>query len=146
MGELAEQALEHAKERRDRAGAIVKDGVTCFGYTVGWEDLDELLQVPDQLEHSRAALGLSTGYLYGLQYLADMAEDLKSPKPRIESALWVSRFTYRTRRLLEAKRGMTEPDRQLWQQRLGALLGDGIRRFGSAFKIALFTHLYHHRH
>ena len=48
--------------------------------------------------------------------------------------------------MLEAKRRMSEADRNHWQQRLGELLGEGIRRHGAAFKIALFTHLYHHRH
>ena len=152
MGDLAERALESAKERRGGNGRLVKDAVTCFGHTVGWDDFERLLQVPEALEDSRDELGLSTGYLYGLQYLADMAEDLnraqrdKGHTPRIESALWNARFTYRTRRMLEAKRGLPEADRQLWQQRLGELLGDGIRRYGAAFKIALFTHLYHHRH
>ena len=152
MGELAERALEHAKDRRDAAGRLVKDAVTCFGHTVGWEDFDALLRVQGQLEADRAELGLSTGYLYGLQYLADMAEDLRRAQmvrghsPRVDSALWNSRFTYQTRRMLEAKRRMTESERQHWQQRLGLLIGDGIRQHGAAFKIALFTHLYHHRH
>jgi len=47
--------------------------------------------------------------------------------------------------MLEGKRGMDDAHRREWQTRLGVLLGDGIGRFGSAFKIALFTHLYHHR-
>jgi CRISPR-associated protein Csm1 len=81
-----------------------------------------------------------------------MSEDLKRAQsdpayaPKIESALWNARFTYRTRRMLEAKRRMSEADRNLWQRRLGELIGEGIRRHGAAFKIALFTHLYHHRH
>jgi CRISPR-associated protein Csm1 len=126
--------------------------VTCFGHTVGWDDLAELWSVQQALEDSREQMGLSTGYLYGLQYLADMAEDLKRAQseadhtPRIESALWSSRFVYRTWRMLEAKRVLRDPDRRLWQQRLGELIGDGIRRHGASFKIALFTHLYHHRH
>lgn len=146
MGELSERALESSKERRDSHGLIVKDAVTCFGYTVGWDDFHQLWKAQRELEECRNELSLSAGYLYGLQSLADMAEDLNSPRPRIESALWPSRFAYRTRRMLEAMRRMNERERQHWQQRLAALLADGIRRHGAAFKIALFTHLYHHRH
>ena len=152
MGELAERALENAKDRRSPNGRVIKDAVTCFGHTVGWDDFGALLRAQEELEASREELGLSTGYLYGLQYLADMSEDLKRAQsdpayaPKIESALWNARFTYRTRRMLEAKRRMSEADRNLWQRRLGELLGEGIRRHGAAFKIALFTHLYHHRH
>jgi CRISPR-associated protein Csm1 len=152
MGDLAERALDHAKGREDASGRLVKDAVSCFGHTVPWDDFAALLDTASLLEESRADLGLSTGYLYGLQYLADMAEDLRhgqidpDHQVRVDSALWNARFTYRTRRMLEAKRGMPESDREYWQRRLGELVGDGIRRHGAAFKIALFTHLYQHRH
>jgi CRISPR-associated protein Csm1 len=154
MGELAERALEAAKGRRDSDGRLVKDAVTCFGHTVGWEVFADLLRIEQNLEdhRRRGELALSTGYLYGLQYLADMAEDLNRAQsdpghsPRLESALWSSRFTYRTRRMLETRRGVDEDGRRRWQKYLGELLAEAIRRFGAAFKIALFTHLYHHRH
>jgi CRISPR-associated protein Csm1 len=154
MGALAERALEAAKGRRGSDGRLVKDGVTCFGHTVGWDAFAQLLTIEQNLEdhRRRGELALSTGYLYGLQYLADMAEDLNRAQsdpahsPRLESALWSSRFTYRTRRMLETRRGLDEEARRRWQKYLGELLAEAIRRFGAAFKIALFTHLYHHRH
>ncbi len=130
----------------------LKNAVTCFGHTVAWDDYGALLDIALELEQRSGELALSTGYLYGLQHLADMSEDLRLAaadsrhRPRVDSALWNARFAYRTRRMLEAKRGMPESDRRLWQQRLGELLGEGIRRHGVAFKVALFTHLYHHRH
>jgi CRISPR-associated protein Csm1 len=152
LGELAEDALDAAKSRRDRDGRSLKNAVTCFGHTVAWDDYGALLDIALELEQRSGELALSTGYLYGLQHLADMSEDLRLAaadsrhRPRVDSALWNARFAYRTRRMLEAKRGMPESDRRLWQQRLGELLGEGIRRHGVAFKVALFTHLYHHRH
>ncbi|MEA3274998.1 MAG: type III-A CRISPR-associated protein Cas10/Csm1 [Pseudomonadota bacterium] len=154
MGDLAERALEAAKDRRAADGRLIKDAVTCFGHTVGWDAFERLLQIEQHLEdhRQRGELALSTGYLYSLQYLADMAEDLNRAQrdsghsPRLESALWNSRFTYRTRRMLESRRGLDEDARRRWQKALGELLAEGIRRFGAAFKIALFTHLYHHRH
>ena len=148
MGELAEQDLDRAKDHRDDKGRLVKDAVTCYGQTLGWEDFIPLSALAEQLDQHRRdkELPLSTSYLYGLQYLADMADDLKGPQPRVESALWNSRFAYRTWRLLEANRRLTDRERREWQQRLGVLLGDAIARHGRAFKVALFTHLYHHRH
>jgi CRISPR-associated protein Csm1 len=146
MGEMAEQALEQAKDYTDEKGTVVKKAVTCFGYTVGWDNFDDLLKRAADMEQMRDRLELATGYLYGLQYLADMAEDLKSDKPNIESALWNSRFTYRTWRMLERKRGLNKDERRRLHEELGRSLGGGINQYGSAFKIALFTHLYHHRH
>jgi hypothetical protein len=81
-----------------------------------------------------------------------MAEDLRRAEsdpthsPRIDSALWPSRFAYRTWRMLESKRGLDLDARRRWQKTLGQLLGDGIRKHGSAFKITLFIHLYQNRH
>jgi CRISPR-associated protein Csm1 len=146
MSDLGERALEQAKDRKDRKGYILKDGVTCFGHTIGWGDFRRLWEIQDELEAHRDQLQLSTGYLYSLQYLADMAERIKTDSANMEDALWNSRFAYRTRRMLERQRGMDETTRRHWQQRLGELIAGGINEFGSAFKIALFIHLYHHRH
>ena len=148
MGDLAEQDLERAKEYRDGQGRLVKNAVTCFAQTLGWADFTALIALAEEMDRHRRdqELPLSTGYLYGLQYLADMAGDLKSAQPQVESALWNSRFVYRTWRMLEANRRLDDRARREWRQRLGEWLGDGIGRHGRAFKIALFTHLYHHRH
>jgi hypothetical protein len=47
--------------------------------------------------------------------------------------------------MLESNRRLDLDARKRWQARLAALLADGIRQYGSAFKIALFLHLYQHR-
>ncbi|RMD59442.1 type III-A CRISPR-associated protein Cas10/Csm1 [Candidatus Parcubacteria bacterium] len=145
LGDLAEQALEHSKERRDEHGRIIKDGVTCFGYTVGWEDFGALIENAAQLDAKRKELDLSTGYLYGLQQLAEDAGNLRSDRPRLESALWRSRFAYRTARMLERQRGLDREARRRLQEELGTLLVGAMERYGAAWKIALFTHLYQHR-
>jgi len=148
MSELAEQALDRAKERQDNNGKLLKDAVTCFGYTVGWEVFDALLEHAGELDAKRHELRLSTGYLYGLQYLADMAEDLrraridKAHTPDLESALWNSRFSYRTARMLERMRGLDRDARRRLQLELGELIGGAIGKYGAAYKIALFAHLY----
>lgn len=151
MGGLAEQALDASKDRTE-GGRLVKNAVTCFGHTVVWDDFSDLMELAQALESKRGEMPLTTGYLHGLQFLADMAEDLNQKKvnpdhnPRLDSALWNSRFTYRTWRMLERVRGLDGDARRRWQQELGAILGGAISRYGAAFKIALFTHLYQHRH
>jgi len=142
MDERAERALESAKARPG------KDGVTCFDHTIGWDAFAALLDHVTELDTKRGELKLRTGYLYGLQQLADMAEDLLRAKrdenytPNVESALWNSRFTYRTARMLERKRGIDRDARRCLQRELGELIGGAIGRYGAAWKIALFAHLY----
>ena len=145
MGELAEQALETAKDRRDPEGRIAKDGVTCFGHTIGWADFEALIINAGEIDAKRKELKLSTGYLYGLQQLADMAEDLRGASPRLESALWRSRFAYRTALMLERQRGLDRVARQCLQEELGGLIAGAIECYGAAWKIALFAHLYQYR-
>lgn len=142
MGEMAESALELAKGRPG------KDSVTAFGYAVDWDTFGTLLDHAVELDRKRSELKLSTGYLYGLQQLADMAEDLRraredsSHAPKLESALWNSRFTYRTARMLERMRGLDREARKRLQEELGILIGGAIGQYGAAWKIALFAHLY----
>ncbi len=156
LGELAEEALDRAKghEPDDRLAPVLKNAVSCFGQTVGWNALTELLKNRDELERLAGELKLSTGYLYGLLHLVDMAENLRSGitnqrgKRRIkpENALWHSRFVYRTRRLLERQKGMDDAERRRRQQEIAAIIaGGGIEKFAGAYKIALFAYLYQQR-
>jgi CRISPR-associated protein Csm1 len=144
MGTLAEEALEQAKGRRARDGLLLKDAVTCFEQTVGWDTWEQLWQVQDEIED--LSVPLSTGYLYGLQYLADMAGALRDGTGRVDDALWHSRFVYRTQRLLERQRSLSADARRIELARLGSLLGGNLRQHGRAFKLALFPYLYRHRY
>ncbi len=155
LGELAEDALEQAKGH-DLDSTLVpalKNAVCCFGQTVGWNAFTGLLQSRDALQGLARDLKLSTGYLYGLLHLSDMAENLRSGRTdqrgkrekRVENALWHSRFVYRTRRLLERQKGLDEPARRRWQQEIAAILASGIEQFAGAYRIALFAYLYQQR-
>ena len=155
LGELAEDALERAKGHPldEQLAPALKNAVCCFGQTVGWNAFAELLKNRDELERLAGELKLSTGYLYGLLYLIDMAENLRSGRTNWrgeretmpENALWHSRFVYRTRRLLERQKGMDEAARRRWQQEIAAIIAGNIERFAGAYKIALFTYLYQQR-
>ncbi|MFN3884810.1 MAG: hypothetical protein ACK4Q4_08640, partial [Rhodocyclaceae bacterium] len=142
LGRGAEEALENAK------GLPGKNAVTCFGQTVGWNTFGDLMEREAALGRLGDELKLSTGYLYGLLHLTDMAADSSRP----QNALWHSRFAYRTRRMLEAKvrnegdRDAAERKRQQLQQELAVeIASQGIERHRAAYKIALFTHLYRQR-
>jgi CRISPR-associated protein Csm1 len=158
LAQQAEHALDAAKAYSprpqagegagERARALPKNAVTCFGHAVSWAQFAELMAREAGLARLSAELGLSTGYLYGLLSLTDMAADTRRP----ESALWHSRFAYRTRRLLETKvrnegdRDATERRRRSLQEALALeIAGLGIAQHGAAYKIALFTHLYQQR-
>jgi len=88
------------------------------------------------------AHALSTGYVYGLLRLTDMAAAPGKP----ENALWRSQLCYRTQRMVLNDRGL-EPERR--QRTLTELVTDlgklGIERYGAAYKIALQAYLYQHR-
>ena len=155
LGELAEDALERAKghDLDPTLAPALKNAVCCFGQTVGWNTFASLLQSRNALERLAGDLKLSTGYLYGLLYLSDMAENLRSGRTdqrgkrekHMENALWHSRFAYRTRRLLERQKGMDEAARRRWQQEIAAIIAAGIERFAGAYRIALFAYLYQQR-
>lgn len=145
LADLAESALERSKARKTQGGLLLKDAVTCFGHTLAWSDFEGLFDVLGNIEQAAEELRLSTGYLYGLQYLADMADRLQTGEYRVEDALWNSRFAYRTRRMLERQRGMEESARGEWQRRLGEQIGGSIGKYGGAFNVALFSYLYQNR-
>ncbi len=141
LGEMAEKALEQAKAQDG------KNAVTLFGETISWREFDELWTVFEEIESKDKAFGLSTGYLYRLQELADMAENLKLDQPKPEKAIWRSWFSYRTWRMLEqALPGKDkEAERKRRMQELAQVLSVPIEQFGSRFRIPLFIHLYRRR-
>lgn len=156
MGKLAEDALERAKDHvlDPTRAPEPKNAICCFGQTVGWSTFSSLLQSRDEIERLASQLELSTGYLYSLLYLSNMAENLLSGRTdrrgqraiNPENALWHSRFAYRTRRLLEQQKDMDEAARRRWQQEIAAIVArGGIERFAGAYQIALLAFLYQRR-
>lgn len=158
LGQLADEALDAAKAffpspagGRGVGGEgnrAPKNAITSFGFAVPWPQFEQLMACEEALGRLSDELKLSTGYLYGLLNLTDMAADNARP----ENALWHSRFAYRTRRMLEAKvrnegdREAAERKRRRLQQELALeIASSGIEKHRAAYKIALFTHLYQQR-
>jgi CRISPR-associated protein Csm1 len=91
LAEKSEQALELAKAQPG------KDHVTLYGQPLEWPALAELLHTAERLlaQRREAQVPLSTGYLYGLLELAQMASEAEQ---RPEAGLWRSYLSYRTQR------------------------------------------------
>jgi CRISPR-associated protein Csm1 len=126
-----------------------KDAVTCYGISVTWKNFGALMERQTVLEGLTLQVGLSKSYLYALISYIDMARQVND---RPETALWHSRFAYRTRRMLEAtvrnqnNPKLAEQERRRLQAELAAEIAHkGIREFGEAYKIALFNYLYNQR-
>ena len=130
----AEEALSAAK-------GTDKNALVLFNERVRWPDWAQVQAAQDQLERVRESYDLSTGYVYGLMRLIDLASDKTNP----EHAMWRSRFAYRTRRYVVDK--IREPERrQRAQTELSVALGEqGINDLGTRYRIPLFNHFYRQR-
>ena len=145
IGEMAETALEQAKAfNPDKTIALPKNAVTCFNQTVSWDKFEILLneRLPN-LQALSEELKLSTGYVYGLLHLIDMAEKVHEQP---ENALWHSYFAYRTTRMLEKQKKLDSDQRKRRQAELAEEIAHlGIEVHGGNYRIALFSHLYQNR-
>lgn len=134
LAEAADSALELSKKGE-------KNALTCYGITRKWEEWPKLANAAERLEQLRFDYQLSTGYIYGLLQLGDMAQ---SNKP--EDAIWRSRFHYRTQRFVIEK--LPEAQRAPAKTQLLKDIGEiGLNKegLGHAYKIVLFNHLYQRR-
>ncbi len=137
----AEEALDAAKGKHMADEKARKNALVLYGERVRWDDWGKVQAAQDQLEMVCQAYDLSTGYVYGLMQLIDLASDKTNP----EHAMWRSRFAYRTRRYVVDK--IREPERrQHAQTELSVALGEqGINDLGTRYRIALFNHFYRQR-
>ena len=129
----AEEALAAAK-----GGG--KNALTLFGENVRWDDWPRICAAQQELQRLSDDYALSTGYIYSLLHLIDLASDSSNP----ESPLWRSRFAYRTRRYVVDK--LRPAQRQSAQQQLSVALGEnGIAQLKTRYRIPLFNHFYRQR-
>jgi CRISPR-associated protein Csm1 len=147
LGNMAEEALDQAKAHNPEAikGArLPKNAVSCFNQKMFWEEFVELTgNRRNGLDRLSEEHCLSTGYVYGLLNLIDMAEKVSE---RPENALWHSYFAYRTARMLERNRNLDKDQRKRRQTELAEEIANaGIIRHGGNYRVALFCHLYQQR-
>ena len=141
LAEQGEEALDEAKAYSSEAGE--KNAVRCFERTVDWKRFSALMQTWQTLQSDECIAALSTGYLYGLLGLMDMRENMHK---RPQDARWRALFVTRTQRMLERLQDLNSEQRQeRYNAIVRILLGDGIDRYGSDFRIALVPALYSRR-
>lgn len=147
LGEMAEAALDTAKAHNPKPAKdalLPKNAVSCFNQPMFWEEFVELTENRLQgLARLNREHCLSTGYVYGLLNLIDMAEKVGE---RPENALWHSYFAYRTVRMLERNRNLDKDQRKRRQAELAEEIANaGIIRHGGNYRVSLFCHLYQQR-
>ena len=144
LAEMAETALDKAKNHNSTRSYHPKDAVSCFDICMTWDEFVALEQREQALDHFKRDYGLSTGYIYGLLELVEMKEKMHEDPTK---SIWHAYFAYRTRRLLERNKQLNEPQRRAHYQYLAKeISAEGIEQYGEKYKVALFTHLYKHRY
>ncbi|MDR2261031.1 MAG: type III-A CRISPR-associated protein Cas10/Csm1, partial [Azoarcus sp.] len=137
LAEQAESALEAAK---GHGTGDEKNAVCLYNEIVPWPQWDELAELEMEVQTLADDYKLSTGYIYGLLSLIELARD----KNKRESAMWRSRFAYRTRRYVVDK--LKPEARDAAQTRLADTFGErGIARQQGRFRIPLFNFFYSKR-
>ena len=144
LSEMAEIALEQSKAHNPKLETFApKNAVSCFNETMSWDEFSALEVRRKRLQDLHQDMNLSTGYVYGLLTLINMAEKVKE---RPENAIWHSYFAYRTVRMLERNKGLDRDKRKRWQVELAEEIANaGIIRHGANYRVALFCHLYQQR-
>lgn len=136
----AEEALSAAK-------GSDKNALILFNERVRWPDWPQVQAAQEHLERVRDDYELSTGYVYGLLHLIDLASDSYNP----EHAMWRSRFVYRTQRYVQSVRDKhghaLSPEQKNVARRI---LGETFsvidpKLLGTRYRIPLFNHFYRQR-
>ena len=136
MAELAEDALSESKKYPADQEIKQKNAVTVFNQTIAWQDWEQIQAAQGEIKRLSDDYQLSTGYVYSLLSLIEL-----KGKGTLESAMWRSRFVYKTQRMLEANKNATDIKRAL--NEIANSIGEkGIEQLGNRYKIALFNHFY----
>ena len=155
LGDLAEEALEKAKDidkgktvstaegidkGKIASTAEGKNAVTIFNRSVKWADWKQLCDLEEEIHRLADTYKISTSYLYSLIRLCEQAAD----ENNIESAMWRSRFYYRTARYVTDK--LPKENRNKALSEMSISFGDkGISNYKMAFAIPLFNYFYKKR-
>jgi CRISPR-associated protein Csm1 len=142
LAELAESALDAAKGHKTEGAQNknAKNAVCLYGEIVPWPQWEELARLGREIDDLARDYALSTGYVYSLLSLIDLATNETNP----ETAMWRSRFAYRTCRYVVDK--LPRDARATALARLADAFGErGIARHGGGFRIPLFNFFYSKR-
>lgn len=126
--ELTEDCLDQAKKLPN------KNGVCLFDKAVDFAVFKELTACAECLLKNREEYALSTGFVYRLITLCQMAGDAKN-NPR--NTIWRSWLRYRITRHCEENKDLKSK-----KEKLTEFLGENLEKHGENFQIPLFICLY----
>lgn len=145
MARSAEDALAEAKRYQDPDNPNKrKNALRLFNETVCWKNWTQVKEAEKTLEQLRDDYKLSTGFVYGMLHLLDVAEDTSRP----ESSMWRSKLYYRSARWVESQRHRFDsPEkRRAAIHKLVDILGEqGIVKLKGCYRIPLFNQFYRQR-
>jgi CRISPR-associated protein Csm1 len=140
VAEQAEHTLAMAK------GLEGKDAVALLGNSMHWSQLRVCLALQKELEDLTLQFRFSTGFLYQIMEITDMAAQSSGPGALPRSSLWRSKLAYVLKRFTERHR--KENGDKASESDLMTLIRffeKSIREQGGAFRIPLTLHLYQER-
>lgn len=126
IAEEANVALDEAK-KWIKDGILVKNGISVFGVTVGWDEYKEHLEYGEQIVQYMGEKKLSSGVVYRMIDLANRAKSVK--QGNLRDLVWMSNFRYMVRNI----RDKTVRE---WFMRFGA--PDAIEKSRIAVSYALY--------
>ncbi|MDR1399217.1 MAG: type III-A CRISPR-associated protein Cas10/Csm1 [Treponema sp.] len=100
IAEEANAALDEAKKRIVK-GSLVKDGISVFGVTVGWDEYKKYLEYGEQIVQYMKEDKLSSSVVYQMIDLANRAKSVK--QGNLRDLVWVSNFNYMVVRNIKDK-------------------------------------------
>jgi len=138
LAEQSEECLENAKQHN--SNGKLKNAVSCFGEEMHWDLYKELLGKGAELEALASKFKLSTGFVYGMLTLLDMADD-EVIKKDPTAARWRSYLMYRTQRAIAGKKRGLQQD----VEEVATFFGGLFLNYKRAAKLPLFSYLYKNR-
>lgn len=132
LAETAEESLSCAKSVEG------KNALALYGKTVRWTELAKLAEAEAFLSQAAADYGVTSGYLYKLFEILEMAGRKDSP----EASIWRSRLYYRTARLFERQHLAEGASRQKACSEFLTTLLHYLEEQGAAFRIPLTNVFY----
>lgn len=135
------QLAREAEARLEEAKDAGRDRFTSHGVAAPWPLVEEMADFERWLNERRPIEGFSTGFVYRLLRLAEMAA---SSRP--EDAIWQSWLAYRVRRFVVDKlKGASDATRAHAQTEIAGTLRSALAGGKLATRIAIANHLYRHR-
>ncbi|MCX8086398.1 MAG: type III-A CRISPR-associated protein Cas10/Csm1 [Rhodocyclaceae bacterium] len=132
------QLAREAEARLDEAKGAGRDRLTSHGVIAPWPMIEKTAEFEQWLSERRTLDGFSTGFVYRLLKLAEMAA---SRRP--EDAIWQAWLAYRVKRFVVDR--LPKERRLTAQTEIAGALRNHLLTGKLAARIAIENHLYLHR-